>query len=186
MSVKSGRLPSPGLIAVLATYVAVALFFAWALVTPPLERVWEIHHLMKIGELHRLDAGDRAVLARAMAEHEELARDLLDGHELGIISEHLDGWITAPAATLLRTGESRSIEALEIDVQSHDDLLPLTVVVRGDSWEEERWFERRGQVAIPFPPPAGEAEIVEVEIEAAESFADTAVIGVRIHWEGQP
>jgi len=186
MSVKSGRLPSPGLIAVLVTYVAVALFFVWGLATPPLERVWEIHHLMKIGELYRLDNDDRALLEQAIAEHEDLARDLLDGHELGIISEHLDGWITTPAATLLRTGDSGSVAALEIDVQAHDDLLPLTIVVRGKSWKQQRKAEVRGRLVLPIPPPQDGPEIVEVEIEGKQLFADSSVIGVRVDWEGQP
>jgi hypothetical protein len=186
MSVKSGRLPSPGFVAVIVTYLAVALFFVWALTTPPLQRVWEIHHLMKIGELYRLDEDDRALLQRAMAEHEDLARDLLDGHELGIVSEHQDGWITTPFATLLRTGESASVTALEIDVQAHDDLLPLTIVVRGESWTEQRRAKEHGPIAIPIPPPEQGAEIVEVELGGEKHFADASVIGVRVSWEVRP
>ena len=186
MSVKSGRLPSPGFLAVIVTYAAVVAFFFWGLATPPLHRVWEIHHLMKIGELYQLDEGDRALLEQAMAEHEDLTRDLLDGHELGIISEHLDGWITTPAATLLRTADAAAVGALEIDVQAHDDLLPLEVVVRGDGWKEKHEAERRGRISIPIPAPPGGPEIIEIEIRARQHFADSSVIGVRIFWEGRP
>lgn len=186
MSVKSGRLPSPGFVAVVVTYLAVVSFFVWGLATPPLHRVWEIHHLMKIGELYRLDRDDRALLEQAMQEHDELARDLLDGHELGIISEHLDGWITTPMATLLRTADSAALEQLEIDVQTHDDLLPLEVVVRGSSWEVERVAAKRGRVVIPLPPPEDGPEIVEVELGGDELIADSSVVGVRILWEVRP
>jgi len=186
MSVKSGRLPSPGFLAIIATYVALVLFFAWGLATPPLERVWELHHLLKIGEIHLLDADDRALLERAMDEHEDLARDLLDGHEIGIVSEHLDGWITAPAATLLRTAESGSIASLAIDVQTHDDLLPLEVVVRGPGWKEQREVKERGRLVIPIPPPEGGPQVVDVEIEVEQSVAESSVIGVRLDWEAEP
>jgi hypothetical protein len=186
MSVKSGRLPSPGFVAVVATYLAVVLFFVWGLGTPPLQRVWEIHHLMKIGELYRLNEGDRALLEEAMREREELARDLLDGHELGIVSEHLDGWITTPFATLLRTGDSGAIDELVIDVQTDDDRLPLGVVVRGATWEVEREAAERGRVVVPIPPPENGPEIVEVELGGERDFADASVIGVRVSWEVRP
>lgn len=185
MSVASGRLPSAGFVAICAVCVAVVLFFAWALGTPPLDRVWEIHHLAKIGELGRLTAEDRALLEKAMAEHDELARDLLDGHALGIITAHIDGWIATPVATLLRTPESE-VRELRIDVQAPQDLFPVEVAVRGGSWSERRELVEHGALAVTLPAPKSGTEIVEVEIAALNLEADPALLEARITWEDQP
>jgi hypothetical protein len=184
MSVASGRLPSAGFVAVCAVCVAVVLFFAWALGTPTLDRVWTIHHLTKIGELGRLSEEDRALLERAMAEHDELARDLLDGHALGIITAHKNGWIATPVATMLRTPESRARE-LRIDVQAPQDLFPVEIGVRGPSWRERRELTEHGALAVPLPEPKNGAEIVEVEVVPGSPEADPALLEARITWEGQ-
>jgi hypothetical protein len=185
MSVASGRLPSVGFVALCLVCVAVVLFFVWALRTPVLERVWTIHHLTKIGELDRLSERDKALLGQAMAEHEDLTRDLLDGHELGIITAHVDGWIAAPVATLLRTPESTARE-LKIDVQAPQELFPVQILVRGGDWKERREVKGHGVVALPLPAPDDGPEIVEVEAEAEDDDADHSLLGVRITWEAQP
>jgi hypothetical protein len=142
---------------------------------------------MKIGEMYRLEQDDRQLLERAMAAHEDLTRDLLDGHDLGLISGQLDGWIATPVATMLRTGDSGEIRALQIDVQSHDDVLPLKIVVRGNGWKVKREVEERGRVEIPLPEPANGPEIIEVKLKGKQLVADSSVIGVRVTWqEGAP
>jgi hypothetical protein len=186
MSVASGRLPSVGFVAVCLTAVAVVLFFIWGLSKPPLERIWEIHHLLKIGEMDRLSSIDKTLLERLMAEHGDLARDLLDGDEIGIISAHRAGWIASPTATMLRTSGSAAVKALEIDVQTHDDLLPLTIVVRGKGWKEQREAEERGRLEVPLPPSKGQDEVIEVRIKGDRLVADASVIGVRVTWEARP
>jgi len=185
MSVKSGRLPSPGFVAILVVYAAAASFFVWALHTPPLQRVWEIHHLLKIGELDQLDKADHRLLERAMDDYPKLARDLLDGHAIGIVSAHLDGWIAAPDATLIRTADSASVRELEIDVQAPVDALPIEILVRGAGFEERREATAHGIVTVPLPAPGDEPEIVEVSLRANESDGGS-MPGVRITWEDRP
>lgn len=185
MSVASGRLPSVGFVAFCLVCVAVVLFFIWALSTPALDRVWTIHHLTKIGEINRLNKKDKALLRQAMTEHDDLTRDLLDGHELGIITAHIDGWIAASVATLLRTPESEA-RKLEIDVQAPQELFPVEIRVRGGNWKERREATEHGVVAIPLPTPESGPEIVEVAVESKDPEADSSLLGIRITWEAEP
>jgi len=186
VSVGSGKLPSVGFVAVVATYAATAAFFAWGLAKPPLQRVWELHHLMKIGEIGRLDEADRELLEREMDERDALARDLIDGREIGIVSAHLDGWIATRDATLIRTPEAASVRELGIDVQAPDDLLPLEISIRGDGFEETREAAVHGLLRVPLPAPGDGPELIEVSVRGERSGGDTARMGVRITWEGAP
>jgi hypothetical protein len=38
------RLPSIGFVAVVLTYGSSVAFLAWGMTTPPLDRVWVLHH----------------------------------------------------------------------------------------------------------------------------------------------
>ena len=49
MSNELRKHPSIGFAAVCATYILVAVFFFWGFKTPDLDRVWTVHHLMKLG-----------------------------------------------------------------------------------------------------------------------------------------
>jgi hypothetical protein len=183
MSVRSGRLPSAGFVAIVSTLVAVAAFFAWGMAQPPLDRVWEIHHLLKIGKMDHLKGRDRALLGRELIEHRGLARDLLDGHPLGIISASSDGWLGSPSATLLRTPDSAAIRSLDIDVQTPLDLLPVDIVVRGDSWKEERRATGHGVITLALPAPRGGPEIIEILVRGKGLSDDPSVLGIRVTWE---
>jgi len=183
MSVSSGRLPSAGFVAIILTAAASAALFAWGFAQPPLDRVWEIHHLMKIGAMTRLDAEDRRLLAEELEKHPDLARDLLDGHAIGIISASIDGWLHTPGATLLRTPESASVKALTLDVHTPEDLLPVRLVLHGDSWREERAVAAQGAVTLPLPPPGDEAEVIELEVGGGGLGSDPSALGLRVTWE---
>jgi hypothetical protein len=101
------RLPSIGFVAVVATYTLTAAFFFWGFRTPDLDRIWSLHHKLKIGRVYDIKKRDRKMLLRAMVRHKELARSLLPSGEIGIISENSDGWIATPIVTILRTPQSR-------------------------------------------------------------------------------
>jgi hypothetical protein len=186
MSVASGRFPSAGFVALCAVVAAAVAFFAFALRTPPLERVWELHHLLKIGQLDRLEPADRALLEEQLALHPGLGRDLLDGAGFGIVSAHLDGWLAGPRAILLRGGGAAAAGALELDVQAPVEALPLAVEVRGPGWRVERAVEEPGPIAVELPPAGAGTEIVEIEIGAPRKGGEAARPSVRIGWRAGP
>jgi hypothetical protein len=186
MSVASGRWPSAGFVAFCLVLAMAAAFFAWGLRTPPLERVWEIHHLMKIGKLERLDRVDRALLEEQLAAFPELGRDLLDGSEIGLISAHRDGWIAGTRATLLRTPNATAARFLDLDIQAPDEALPLAVVVNGPSWSATREMTGRGPLRVELPPPGAAAEIVEIEIGRPRQGGAAAAPSVRVTWRREP
>ena len=130
--------PSIGFVAVCLTYVLVAAFFLWGLKTPDLDRVWTLHHLLKIGEMEKLGKEDEDILARSMNRHEQLTEALLGGREIGIISSHMDGWISTPTATLLRTTDSKSFGAIDIYAQTPKDLLPLEIEIKSKTEKKSR------------------------------------------------
>ncbi|HUT78413.1 MAG TPA: hypothetical protein VM285_12035 [Polyangia bacterium] len=186
MSVSSGRFPSAGFVALCATLAAAAAFFAWGLRTPPLERVWTIHHELKIGRMDRLAQGDRRLLEEQLALHAGLGPDLLDGAWFGLISAHRDGWIAGARATLLRTAKSAGVRALELDVQAPDEALPIAITVRGTSWSKRLDVKEHGPVSVELPPPGGGTEIVEVEIGEPRQGGAAARPSVRISWRDGP
>ena len=98
--------PSLGFCLIVLTYLLTAGFFAWGLSTPPLDRVWQLHHQLKTGDLYALGRDDRELLEAAMARHPELAQALLSSGQIGIISAHRDGWIDTPEVSIVRTPRS--------------------------------------------------------------------------------
>jgi hypothetical protein len=182
----AGRWPSLGCLAVCATYILVAAFFIWGFSTPDLDRVWTLHHQLKIGKLQKLKAGDRALLQDCMASHPQLARDLLDGAEIGIISAHSDGWIATPTATVLRTSEAGRYRSMVLEIQTPRDLLPYRIVVRGKGWEKRQEVEEQGQLEIELPPPPETAEVVEVRMRGQSFEPDPSILGVRVRFREKP
>jgi hypothetical protein len=173
-------------VAVCATYLLVAAFFIWGFSTPDLDRVWTLHHELKIGKLMKLKAGDRALLEDCMARHPRLATDLMDGEEIGVISDHSDGWIATATATILRTGKTGGYRSLVIEIQTPRDLLPYDIEVRGRGWKEKLEVTEQGTQEIDLPDPPETPEVIEVRMRGQSFEPDPSVLGVRIGFKERP
>jgi len=165
-----------------ATYIFATAFFAWGFTTPDLERIWFLHHELKIGKVYELKKRDRKMLLRAMARYKELARALLPSGEIGIISENSDGWIATPVVTILRTPESRMTKRMRFDIHTSQALLPYAITIQGTNFK--RKLEVRNQRYLDFrlPDVPQKPEIITVRLEERDFLADPSVLGVRIQF----
>jgi hypothetical protein len=175
--------PSLGFTLVIATYVLSISFFAWGLSTPPLDRVWQLHHELKIGRLYKLSREDRQLLLSAMADHPSLAAALLDSGQAGIVSSHRDGWIDTPHVTIIRTPRSPASLRLVLDVQTPDQYIPYEIEVDGNGWEKQAHVEARGTLTVELPPPAAQPELITLKIKGKELRADPSSIALRVTFD---
>jgi hypothetical protein len=171
---------------VCVTYLLVTAFFVWGFSTPDLDWVWTLHHELKIGKLKKLKAGDRALLEDCMARHAELARDLMDGDDIGVISSHSDGWIATPTATVLRTEKAGRYRALDLEIQTPRDLLPYRIEIRGRGWTEKLEVTEQGILEIDLPDPPEIPEVIEVRMRGQSFEPDPSVLGVRLGFRERP
>jgi hypothetical protein len=175
--------PSLGFTLVIATYVLSIAFFAWGLSTPPLDRVWQLHHELKIGSVYKLSKEDRQLLLTAMAAHPSLAAAMLDSGQAGIVSSHRDGWIDTPHVTIIRTPRSPASLRLVLDVQTPSQYIPYDVEVEGNGWEKETRVQARGTLTLELPPPPPQPELITLKIKGKELRADPSSIGVRVTFD---
>lgn len=179
----SWQRPSAGFSLVVATYAMSVAFFAWGLSTPGLDRIWQLHHELKIGRTYKLSKDERRLLLSSMAEHPALAQSLLDAGQAGIISANRDGWIDTPHVTIIRTPRSPVNLRLILDVQTPPQHIPYEIEIDGSDWERRVTIEARGMMSIDLPPPPLVPEIVTVKIKGDELRADPSSLGLRITFD---
>jgi hypothetical protein len=173
------RRPSAGFVAVCVTYVAVAAFLAFGLQTPVLERIWTLHHELKVGLIGAPAKADVKLLRRALLEHAGLARALLPEGEIGLLSAHRDGWLDTPEATVLRTARARAGQ-LRVEVGTPLDLLPFTIDVDGHAFHTRVVAREHGVLDVTLPPPSGKPELFVVKLVGKALRADPSVLNVRL------
>jgi hypothetical protein len=182
----SWQRPSLGFSIVVATYALSIAFFAWGLSTPPLDRVWQLHHELKIGRIYKLSKDDRRLLIDSMRQHPSLANALLDSGQVGIISAHRDGWIDTPHVTIVRTPRSPAALRLLLDIQTPPQYVPYELEIDGSGWERELEVQARGPLAVELPPPPAVPELITLKIKGDELRADPSSIGVRVSFDPPP
>jgi hypothetical protein len=182
----SWQRPSVGFSMVVATYTLSVAFFAWGLSTPPLDRVWQLHHELKIGRTWKLSKEDRRLLLSSMAAHPALAQSLLDVGQAGIISANRDGWIDTPHVTIVRTPRSPLNLRLVLDIQTPPEHIPFEIEIDGSDWERELSVQARGTLSVELPPPPNADELVTFKIKGDELRADPSSLGVRITFDPPP
>jgi len=175
--------PSVGFSLVVATYALSVAFFAWGLSTPPLDRVWQLHHELKIGSVFKLTKEDRRLLLSSMAEHPALAAAMLDSGQAGIVSANRDGWIDTPHVTIIRTPRSPAALRLVLDIETPPQHIPYEIEIDGSSWEKKVHVQNRGMLTIDLPPPPAAPELITLKIKGDELRADPSSIGVRITFD---
>ena len=179
----SSRRPSIGFSLVVATYALSVAFFAWGLSTPPLDRVWQLHHELKIGRVYKLSKDDRTLLRESMLRHPTLASALLGAGQYGIISAHRDGWIDTPVVSIIRTPSSPTTLSLVFDIQTPPQYIPYEIEIDGAGWEREVDAEQRGPLRVELPAPPAVAELLTVAIKGDELRADPSSIAVRLSFD---
>ena len=182
----SWQRPSLGFSLVVATYALSIAFFAWGLSTPPLDRVWQLHHELKIGRVYKLSKEDRSLLSATMREHPALASALLDAGQVGIISAHRDGWIDTPHVTIIRTPRSPAALRLLLDIQTPPQYIPYEIEIDGQGWERELAVQGRGPLQVELPAPPALPELITLKIKGDELRADPSSIGVRLTFDPAP
>lgn len=185
MNSYSRKYPSLGFIVICLTYALTVGFFVWGFMTPDLDRVWTIHHELKIGMMKKLRGDDREILQESMQRHPNLARALLRGQPIGIISENSLGWIATPTVTILRTPQSKNNLRLDLEVQTPDDLIPFSISLRiagnqGIVHKDKLAITEQGSYSFVLPPPGAGPEIIEVRLKDNKFEADPSMLGIRI------
>jgi hypothetical protein len=177
------RRPSLGFCLIVLTYSLSLAFFAWGLGTPPLDRVWQMHHELKTGRLYALERPDRELLASALIRHPALAEALLPAGQIGIISANRDGWIDTPVVTIVRTPHAQPNQRLLLDVQTPPQHLPCKLLLEGTGWQQERQVQERGVLTLNLPPPPAEPELLTLKLEGTGLRADPSSLGVRVTFD---
>jgi hypothetical protein len=175
--------PSLGFLAIVVTYGLTLAFFAWGLSSPPLDRVWLLHHELKIGKVYRLEEEDRELLQSSMLRYPALAAALLTKGQIGIISAHRDGWIDTPVITIIRTPRSGTTLRIMLDVQTPAAYLPYEIEIGGASWQRKLTVSARGKLSVDLPPPPSEPELVTLKMEGDQLRADPSSLGLRVSFE---
>lgn len=171
--------PSAGFLAVCATYLGVALFLAWGLSTPALDRIWTLHHELKVGRRGAPKDGELPALRAALERYPSLPSALLQEGEIGLISAHREGWLETPEATVLRTAKARE-RLMRIEIGTPLDLLPFAIDVEGEGFEQRVQAEDHGVLEVQLPAAQGRAELIVLRLRGKKLRADPSVLNVRV------
>jgi len=162
------------------TNAALVVFLVWGFRTPPLHRVWELHHELKIGSYGKLREEDHALLSAAIARHGDLARELLsDGENIGLVSANASGWLETPDATILRSTQAGSGCEMLLDVKIPEDALPLGIEISGRNWERKLDIAQQGAMRLALPDLDGPAEIITLKVTSKDARDEVATLGLH-------
>ena len=184
MAVKSGwRAPSVGFVALVAIHIAGVAMLAWGFATPRLDKVWTLHHELKIGKVSKLKADDRELLQETMVDHPTLGKALIARGDIGVISANREGWIEDPFATLVRTANAKT-GAILVNVETSPEHLPFSIEFENGPWEYTLDVTERKDYRVELPPATDLPEVITLEVKGKRFKADPAILGLQIHFEG--
>lgn len=178
------RPPSVGFVVLVVVYLSAAAMLVWAFSTPRLDRIWTLHHELKIGKISKLKAEDRQLLKTAMVDHPTLGKALITRGDIGLISANREGWIEDPFATLLRTANAKT-SAILVNVETSPEHLPFSISFESGPWEHTLEVTERKDYRIELPPATDHAEVITLEVKGKRFKADPAILGLQIHFEGE-
>jgi hypothetical protein len=178
------RLPSIGFVAVVLTYGSSVAFLAWGMTTPPLDRVWVLHHELKVGKEKKLKPRDRELLESALQRHPDLGSALLPAGQIGIISAHRDGWIDTPQVTIVRTPRSTAGE-IALNVQTPPQSIPFSIELSGHGWQRSVEVEARGPLSLPLPAPPEASELLTLTLKGKGLRADSSSLAIQVTFVGE-
>lgn len=170
------KLPSLGFVLVVLVHVSLVAFLIWGFVQPPLDRVWELSHALKIGEFGTLRPRDRELLRATLERHPRLADSLLSQGTIGILSANDRGWLEAPEATLLVSANALPPCRMRVATRPGEPGFPIRVELSGTGWRQQLVLPDAERAEVTFPSARAKADIIEVRF----SVKDSAQGGVHL------
>lgn len=180
----SSKLPSVGFVAIVVIHVAAAAFLVWGFATPRLDRVWQLHHELKIGDVAKLKGDDQELLEGALRDYPTLAKALISRGDIGVISANRNGWIETPFVTLVRTGDAKTQELL-LNIETSPEHLPYRIEFEGPNWRQDVEITERKEYRVAIPPSSGVAEVISGNVKGKRFKSDPAILGVQVHFPGE-
>lgn len=177
------RRPSIGFVLFVLIHVAAVGFLVWGFSTPRLDRIWTLHHQLKIGDVSKLDNEAQTLLEGTLIDHPTLARALISRGDIGVISANRNGWIETPFVTLVRTGDSKTTELL-LNIETSPEHLPFKVELESKTWKHVVEVTERKEYVVQLPPPSGKAEVILGNVKGKRFKNDPSILGIQIHFPG--
>jgi len=178
--VRASRLPSLGFVLVLLVHLGLVVFLAWGFRRPPLDRVWELHHALKIGKVGTLDPNDQALLSAAIARHQHLAESLLSEGHFGLISPSSGGWLETPTATVLKRADAPDPCFMRVETRLPEPAFPVNVDVSGAGFSRRLTLPRAGSAELGFPKGNHVAQLFEVKTSPSDVAHSGGALGVHL------
>jgi hypothetical protein len=178
--VTASKLPSLGFVVVLLVHLGLVVFLAWGFARPPLDRVWELHHALKIGKIDTLESNDRALLLAAMTRHPRLAESLLPEGNFGLVSANSRGWLETPTATVLKSAAAPAPCVMRVEVRLPKQAFPVNVDVSGAGFSRRLTLPQAGSTELAFPSGKRVAELFEVRTSIKDSVQGDGAFGVHL------
>lgn len=180
----SPKSPSIGFVAIVVIHIAAAVFLIWGFATPRLDRVWQLHHELKIGDVAKLKSDDQTLLEGALRDYPTLAKALISRGDIGVISANRDGWIETPFITLVRTGDAKTGELL-LNIETSPEHLPFRIEFEGANWSQDVEITERKEYRVALPPASGVAEVISGNVKGKRFKNDPAILGIQVHFPGE-
>lgn len=165
-----------------ATIVVAAVFLAWALQTPRLERVWKLQQALRLGDQQMLSAGEFQMLQGALEDYEDLAADLTEDEHAGIISQHDEGRVRSQWAYLIRPPGAKSKLKISYAYPRQSGRVQVAVRSTANTWQGSC---QPGAPAIIEMGPVQVPTLIEVKLFEATKKGKERTPSVRVDWESE-
>lgn len=179
------KFPSLGLVLVVLVHVGLVGFLVWGFAQPPLDRVWELSHALKIGKFGTLTAPDRDLLRATLARHPRLTESLLSQGEVGIISANNRGWLETPDATLLVSANAPAPCTMRVTTRSAERAFPVNLEISGAGWRRQLVVSDARGTEMTFPSTRRAADVVEVRFSSKDATQGGVHLGFRCSKRGE-
>ena len=145
--------PGAGFVLLVASWTGLAVFLAWGLATPDLDRAWWLLQRTDQGA-PELSAEEAEVLARCIARHPALALARLGDKPVKHLARTAGGWSTAPRSYFLALQGPQAGLRVVLEARGATRWpLMVDVAVGGAGCRLE--YARRGtqECVVPLPSP---------------------------------
>lgn len=173
------KLPSPGFVLVVLVHVSLVAFLVWGFAQPPLDRVWELSHALKIGEFDTLRPRDRELLRETLERHPRLADSLISEGTIGILSENDQGWLEMPRATVLVSAKAHEPCSMQVATRPGEPRFPIRVELSGTGWQRQLILPDAKNAEFTLPNTPATTDIIEVRLWAKDSAQGGIHLGLN-------
>ncbi|MBN2802505.1 MAG: hypothetical protein JXR91_05390 [Deltaproteobacteria bacterium] len=151
-----------GFLIFITTILLVSALFVWAVIEPPLQKVWRLEKELSAGSISHLKKGEKKLFYEVIKKYPAYLSELSGDKGIKLMSANINGRTLSKRAVIITSGKQTACRDISVNVSGSKKKIPAELYVEGFNWSKKIKIDSSGIASLTLPESVKQPQIIEI------------------------